>query len=139
MAGDVAPIVKLHRRKPNPQPLPPEITVQINRFFNNLMTGEEKKIETAFTDLLAGTRLANNPQNIPVLTGRTLDAISALGEMFEYEHFDTQEVGKRILVVTFLGWHELQPLIWRFTFFRLKSGWVIADLRTEDDLETIIE
>ena len=138
-AGDVSPMIKLHRRKPNPQPLDPEISVQINRFFNNLMLGEADKIEKAYSDFLSGTRLANNPENVQILAGRTADAISALGPIFEYEHFDTQTIGKRILVATFLGWHEVQPLIWRFTFFRLQSGWVLSDLRIDDDLETIIE
>jgi hypothetical protein len=138
-AGDVAPLIKLHRRKPDPQPLPPEISVQLSRFFNTLMEGKKEKIESAYATLFEGTRLAVNTANISILAGRTLDAISALGAIFEYEHFDTQNIGSRIIVATYLAWHEYRPLIWRFTYFRLRGGWTLSDVRTEDDLETIIE
>jgi hypothetical protein len=138
-AGDVAPLIKLHRRKPDPQPLPQEISEQLSRFFSTIMEGKREKIESAYGALFKGTRLAVNPSNIPLLTQRTLDAISALGAIFEYEHFDTQNIGSRIIVATYLAWHEFRPLIWRFTYFRLREGWTLADVRTDDDLESLIE
>ncbi len=137
-AGEVNPIFKFHRRKPDPTALPEGPKTQIQLFFQTLSKGSTHA-RAALDTLLKGTRLAERTENVSVLSDKVTEAIRVYGKIIDTEHYDTQKVGKRMLVATFLTWHELQPIQWRFTFYQASVDWALIDLRVSDNVEDLIE
>ncbi len=121
---------------PNPTPPPAEITAKIDPFFKGLMNND---VRTSFTNLLAGTKLAGRDDNVNALIDHTDQALALYGKMNDYEVYDTRFVGTRVVVVTYLAALQVQPIRWRFIFYKADKNWTLINLAADDSMEDILE
>ncbi|CAF0691360.1 hypothetical protein [Candidatus Methylacidithermus pantelleriae] len=130
---DVAP---MHfRSNPNPTPPIPEIRFPLERFFNRLVSGQ---IQQAFEELLGKSRLGQGTDNVKTLVEKVQQAMATYGKAKSFEVYDTYPVGTRIYVVSYLLGLELQPLRWRFVYYKPDVTWNIIDVRVDDEMEDLI-
>jgi hypothetical protein len=137
-ASNVNPVFKLNRREPKPTPFPEEIRAQIQLFLQGLTRGPEN-FRIAFTQLLEGSRLGERKENVGMFTEKTQELVRLFGKVVDFEHFDTQKVGTRMLVLTYVTWHELYPVQWRFVYYRPGSKWKLIDLTFTSNPEDLIQ
>jgi hypothetical protein len=123
------------RPNPNPTPPIPEIRIPVERFFNRLLTGQ---VQQAFDEFLGKSRLAQGTDNIKTLVDKVEQAIGAYGKPKGFEVYDTYPVGTRLYVVSYLLALELQPLRWRFVYYKPDTIWNIIDVRVDDEMEDLI-
>ena len=128
------PPLRMHG-EPNLQGPIPEIRVLVERFFKDLVAGE---IQKAFQDLLVTSRLSSRHENISVLMDKTAQAFTYYGKGTGFEPYDTRGIGNRLYVVTYLLDLEVQPLRWRFVYYRPEEAWKLIDIRVDDALEDLI-
>ncbi len=132
------PIFKFAKRKPDPQPIPESLAKQLTVFFQALMKGPEA-VRPAFDTLLKGSRLAERTESVAGLAGRTEEALKVFGNAIDFEHYDTQKAGKRLLNATYLSWHALQPVQWRFVFYAPGADWTLINVQVSDSIEDLFE
>ncbi|MGD9895583.1 MAG: hypothetical protein AB7T14_00675 [Candidatus Methylacidiphilaceae bacterium] len=120
---------------PNLQGPIPEIRAPIEKFFKDLLAGE---IQRAFQELLVTSRLSSRHDNISVLMDKTAQAFTYYGKATGFEPYDTRAIGSRLYVVTYLLDLALQPLRWRFVYYRPEEAWKLIDIRVDDALEDLI-
>ena len=113
----------------------PEIRAPIERFFKDLLDGE---IQRAFQELLVASRLSSRHDNVSVLMDKTAQAFTYYGKATGFEPYDTRAVGNRLFVVTYLLDLDLQPLRWRFVYYRPEAAWKLIDIRVDDALDDLI-
>ncbi|QSR85880.1 hypothetical protein MacB4_10080 [Methylacidimicrobium sp. B4] len=121
--------------EPNAQAPIPELRALVERFFKDLIAGE---IQKAFQDLLVTSRLSSRHENVSVLMDKTAQAFTYYGKATGFEPYDTRAVGGRLYVVTYLLDLDLQPLRWRFVYYRPEEAWKLIDIRVDDALEDLI-
>lgn len=121
--------------EPNGQAPIPEIRSLIERFFRDLVAGE---IQKSFQDLLVTSRLSSRHENVSVLMDKTAQAFTYYGKATGFEPYDTRAIGSRLYVVTYLLDLDLQPLRWRFVYYRPEEAWKLIDIRVDDALEDLI-
>lgn len=123
------------RHAPNPAQPPAEVRAPIEHFFNALKEGESQQ---AYDALLANTRLIENKENVHVLVSKTDQALALYGKVLSFEVYDNYAVGSNLLVLTYLTNHAIQPLRWRFVYYRPERVWGLIDVRVDDVLEDLI-
>jgi hypothetical protein len=124
--------------RPNYQPVSPipEIKVRVEGFLAMLVKGQ---VPPAFDLLLKDTRLSAREENVSELIRRTEQALGLYGKMTDYEVIDTYQVGSRMLVTTYLSALQVQPLRWRFVYYKADKSWMLIDLRVDDHLADLVE
>jgi len=50
------------------------------------------------------------------------------GKLNDYEIYDNYSVGSNVIVLTYLTRHDLQPLRWRFIFYRPDKQWGLINM-----------
>ncbi|WP_187146958.1 hypothetical protein [Candidatus Methylacidiphilum infernorum] len=128
------PPFHLSRESPPAQPIP-ELKVPIEKFFNQMLQGD---IQRAFQELLVNSRLASRHENINMLIDKTSQAMSYYGKADSFEIYDSKSYGSRLYVITYLLNLELQPLRWRFVYYKPDKVWKLIDIRVDDSLEDLI-
>ena len=53
-----------------------------------------------------------------VFISKTQEAFGIYGALNDYEIYDNYSVGSNVIVLTYLSRHSVQPLRWRFGFYR---------------------
>jgi hypothetical protein len=96
-------------------------------------------VPEAFDLLLKDTRLSAREENVKELIRRTEQALGLYGKMNDYEVVDTYQVGSRMLVTTYLSALQVQPLRWRFVYYKADKNWMLIDLRVDDHLADLVE
>jgi hypothetical protein len=122
--------------KPNPTNPPPEIAAQIDRFFKGLKTGDYAGTYETF---LAGTRLGEQKEKMSYFISKTQEAFAIYGKLHDYEIFDNYSVGSNVLVLTYLTRHDLQPLRWRFIYYRPDKTWGLINMGFDDVLLEMLD
>ncbi|QSR88336.1 hypothetical protein IT6_08120 [Methylacidiphilum caldifontis] len=122
-------------KEPNAAQPIPELKVPIEKFFNQMLQGD---IERAFQELLVNSRLASRHENINMLMDKTSQAMSYYGKADSFEIYDSRSFGSRLYVITYLLNLELQPLRWRFVYYKPDKVWKLIDIRVDDSLEDLI-
>ena len=122
--------------KPNAEPPPPEIAVPIAKFFNTLKSGD---YANAYETFLAGSRLGQQKEKMSVFISKTQEAFGLYGALYDYEIFDNYSIGSNVIVLTYLSRHEVQPLRWRFIYYRAQSTWTITNLGFDDVLLDLLD
>lgn len=130
------PSGRLSFRTPTPTPPPAEVRSVIDSFFGMIKSGECQK---AYEMLLSGTRLKENKENAQTLVVKTEQALNVYGKPTTQELYDQKLVGERLMATTYLTHHPLQPLRWRFVFYRADKNWVLIDVRVDDVLEDLMQ
>jgi hypothetical protein len=122
--------------KPNPTPPPAEIAGPIDKFFKTLKTGD---YANAYEGFLTGTRLGEQKDKMSVFISKTQEAFGLYGGLNDYEVFDNYSIGSNVLVLTYLSRHPVQPLRWRFIFYRPGKTWGLINMGFDDVLLDMLD
>jgi len=122
--------------KPNPIAPPAELAVSLDKFFMSLKKGE---YAPAYENFLAGTRLGQQKEKMSVLISKTQEAFGIYGAMNDYEIFDNYSIGSNVMVLTYLSRHSVQPLRWRFIFYRPDKTWGLINMGFDDVLLDLLD
>jgi hypothetical protein len=122
--------------KPNATNPPAELAGPIDKFFKGLKEGDYAGSYEAF---LAGTRLGSQKEKMSVFVSKTQEAFGLYGKLNDYEIFDNYSVGSNVLVLTYLSRHDVQPLRWRFIFYRPDKTWTLINMGFDDVLLDMLD
>ena len=122
--------------KPNPTNPPAEIAGRIDTFFKGLKAGN---YADSYETFLAGTRLGEQKEKMSVFIDKTKDAFGLYGKLNDYEIFDNYSVGSNVIVLTYLSRHDVQPLRWRFIFYRPANKWGLINMGFDDVLLDMLD
>jgi hypothetical protein len=122
--------------KPNATNPPAELAAPIDKFFKGLKEGDYAGSYEAF---LAGTRLGAQKEKMSVFVSKTQEAFGLYGKLNDYEIFDNYSVGSNVLVLTYLSRHDVQPLRWRFIFYRPDKTWTLINMGFDDVLLDMLD
>lgn len=117
--------------KPNPTTPPPEIAAAIDKFFKGLHAGDYANSYEVF---LAGTRLGEKKPQMSAFISKTQVAFGIYGALNDYEIYDNYAIGSNTLILTYLSRHSVQPLVWRFIYYRPDKTWGLINLGIDDGL-----
>ena len=122
--------------KPNATNPPAEIAGPIDKFFKGLEAGD---YANSYETFLTGTRLGAQKEKMSVFISKTQEAFGLYGKMNDYEIFDNYSVGSNVLVLTYLSRHDVQPLRWRFIFYRPNKTWGLINMGFDDVLLDMLD
>jgi hypothetical protein len=122
--------------KPNATNPPPEIAGPIDKFFKGLKQGD---YSGSYETFLAGTRLGAQKEKMSVFVSKTQEAFALYGKLNDYEVFDNYSIGSNVVVLTYLSRHEIQPLRWRFIFYRADKSWGLINMGFDDVLLDMLD
>jgi hypothetical protein len=122
--------------KPNPTNPPAEIAGSIDKFFKGLKAGD---YANSYETFLAGTRLGAQKEKMSVFISKTQEAFGLYGKLNDYEIFDNYSIGSNVLVLTYLSRHDVQPLRWRFIFYRPNKTWGLINMGFDDVLLDMLD
>ncbi|MCE0482947.1 MAG: hypothetical protein LV479_01760 [Methylacidiphilales bacterium] len=122
--------------KPNATPPPSEIAEPIDKFFKGLKAGN---YADAYETFLAGTRLGQQKDKMSVFISKTQEAFGLYGALNDYEIYDNYSVGSNVLVLTYLSRHAVQPLRWRFIYYRPQKTWGLINMGFDDVLLDMLD
>jgi len=122
--------------KPNPTNPPAEIAGAIDTFFKGLKAGD---YANSYETFLAGTRLGAQKEKMSAMISRTQEGFGLYGKMNDYEIYDNYSVGSNVLVLTYLARHEVQPLRWRFIYYRPDKTWHLINMGFDDFLLDMLD
>ena len=122
--------------KPTPTAPPPEIASAISHFFAGLKAGDYANTYETF---LAGTRLGEQKEKMSNFVDKTQVAFGLYGGLTDYELFDNYSIGSNVLVLTYLSRHSIQPLRWRFIFYRPQKQWGLINMGFDDVLLDMLD
>ena len=131
---DIMP--KSLNHKPNPTNPPAEIAGPIDKFFKNLKSGD---YPTAYETFLTGSRLGMQKQKMSTIISHTEEAFGIYGKLNDYEIYDNYGIGSNVLVLTYLSRHDIQPLRWRFIFYRADKTWQLNNMGFDDFLLDMLD
>jgi len=131
---DIMPLSINH--KPNPATPPPEIAEAVDKFFKTLKDGD---YVNAYDTFLAGTRLGEQTQKKSAMISRTQEAFGLYGKLHDYEVYDNYSIGSNVLVLTYLSRHDIQPLRWRFIYYRPDKTWGLVNMGFDDFLLDMLD
>jgi hypothetical protein len=124
-------IMTWSNHKPNPVNPPEDIAGPIDKFFNGLKSGD---YADAYENFLAGSRLGAQKEKMSAMISRTADGFGIYGKMNDYEIYDNYAIGSNVLVLTYLARHDVQPLRWRFIYYRPDRTWHLINMGFDDFL-----
>ncbi|HSI82151.1 MAG: hypothetical protein ACAI35_00650 [Candidatus Methylacidiphilales bacterium] len=124
------------RFNPDMTPPPPEVAESINGFFAELKNGAAEK---AYDVLLANTRIKERRDQVQALVSRTGQAMGLYGRVQNAEMYDNRRLGTRLIVLTYLSYSEIQPLRWRFVYYKPGATWIMINLDCDDKLSSWYE
>ena len=122
--------------KPNATNPPAEIAGPIDKFFKGLKAGD---YAGSYETFLAGTRLGAQKEKMSVFISKTQEAFGLYGKLNDYEIFDNYSVGSNVMVLTYLSRHDVQPLRWRFIFYRPDKSWGLINMGFDDVLLDMLD
>jgi len=122
--------------KPNPTNPPAEIAGPIDKFFKGLKAGD---YANSYETFLAGTRLGAQKEKMSAMISRTEEGFGLYGKMNDYEIYDNYSIGSNVLILTYLARHDIQPLRWRFVFYRPDKTWQLNNMGFDDFLLDLLD
>jgi len=120
---DIMPLSINH--KPNPTNPPAEIAGPIDKFFKGLEAGNYSETYETF---LSGSLMGTQKEKMSVFISKTEEAFGIFGKLHDYEIFDNYSVGSNVIVLTYLSRHDVQPLRWRFIYYRPDKTWRVINM-----------
>ena len=131
--------------KPNPTAPPAEIAHAIDAFFTTLKgdpaapANAQDFYEKAYDVFLDGTLLGQQKEKMSIFVSKTQEAFGLYGPLKDYEIFDNYSIGSNVLVLTYLTRHSLQPLRWRFIYYRPDKSWKLINMGFDDVLLDMLD
>jgi len=109
----------------------------IKEFFQLLTEG---RVDTAYDQLLKGTKIAEMPKDVEMLRAQTREAIRVFGDINGYDVIEDKKVGSgnNLMRLTCISLGKKFPIRWRFYFYNSatsgSSTWKLVDIRIDDRL-----
>jgi hypothetical protein len=131
--------------KANPTPPPAEIAHAIDTFFKTLHgdptapANSQDFYEKAYDTFMGGTMLDKQKEKMSYFVSKTQEAFGIYGPLKDAEVFDNYSVGSNVLVLTYLSRQTIQPLIWRFIYYRPDKTWKLINLGFGDNLYDLLD
>jgi hypothetical protein len=131
--------------KPNPTQPPEEIAHSIDAFFKALHgdptapANAQDFYERAYDTFLNSTMLGSQKEKVSYFVSKTQEAFGIYGPLKDAEIFDNYSVGSNVLVLTYLSRQTVQPLIWRFIYYRPDKTWKLINLGFGDNLYDLLD
>jgi hypothetical protein len=131
--------------KPNPTNPPPEIARSIDLFFKTLRgdpgnaAADSDSYEKAYDTFFTGTALGAQKEKMSIFVSKTQEAFGLYGALKDYEIFDNYSIGSNVLVLTYLTRHSMQPLRWRFIYYRPDKTWTLINMGFDDVLLDMLD
>jgi hypothetical protein len=122
--------------KPNPTNPPAELAGPIDKFFKTLKAGD---YVGAYEGFLAQSPLGKQKEKMSVFISKTQEAFGLYGALNDYEIFDNYSIGSNVIVLTYLSRHSVQPLRWRFIFYRPDKTWTLNNMGFDDVLLEMLD
>ncbi len=113
-----------------------EPAAQASQFFQMVMEG---RVDAAYDQLLAGTKILEMPQDVANLKAKTKEAIRVFGNITSFEQVEAKAVGTRLTRVTCVSAGTNYPIRWRFYFYKPAETWKLVDIRIDDRLTDLFE
>jgi hypothetical protein len=117
--------------KPNATTPPAEIARSIDLFFKTLH-GDGGAVANA-------TALGAQKEKMSIFVSKTQEAFGLYGPLKDYEVFDNYSIGSNVLVLTYLTRHSMQPLRWRFIYYRPDKTWTLINMGFDDVLLDMLD
>jgi hypothetical protein len=95
---------------------------------------QKNQIDEAYAAVTKGSKIAERPEELTGLKGKTREALDLFGPISGYDLVETKSVGKVLLRRTYLSLGRDFPLRWRFYFYLSDKQWRLVDLRVDDRL-----
>jgi len=131
--------------KPMPIQPPAEIAGSIDRFFKTLRgdataaSNAPDFYEKAYDTFFTGSRLATQKEKTSIFVSKTQEAFGIYGPLKDYEIFDNYSIGSNVMVLTYLSRHSVQPLRWRFIYYRPDKTWTLINMGFDDILLDMLD
>jgi hypothetical protein len=131
--------------KPNAIQPPAEIAGPIDRFFKTLRgdatasSNAPDFYENAYETFFNGTRLGTQKEKMSIFVSKTQEAFGLYGPLKDYEIFDNYSIGSNVLILTYLSRHSIQPLRWRFIYYRPDKTWTLINMGFDDVLLDMLD
>jgi hypothetical protein len=131
--------------KPNATAPPPEVAHSIDAFFKTLhgdataAPNSQDFYEKAYAAFLGGTILGEQKEKTSYFVSKTQEAFGIYGPLRDAELYDNYSVGSNVLVLTYLSRHTVQPLLWRFIYYRPDKSWKLINLGFGDNLYDLLD
>ncbi len=101
-------------------------------FLDQLMAGA---IGPAYDGLLAGSNSSKlTPQLIAQFKQQSAGIRRVYGRLLGFERVSSHRVGDSIVQLLYVVKHELHPIVWEFSFYRVKDDWFVVKIRFNDQL-----
>ncbi len=101
-------------------------------FLDKLMAGS---IGPAYDGLLADSNNSKlTPQVIAQFKQQSAGIPRLYGRLLGFERVSSQRLGDSIVQLLYVVKHELHPIVWEFSFYRVKDDWFVVKIRFNDQL-----
>jgi hypothetical protein len=131
--------------KPNATNPPAEIARSIDLFFKTLRgdggaaANAPDFYAKAYDTFFNGTALGAQKEKMSIFVSKTQEAFGLYGPLKDYEVFDNYSIGSNVLVLTYLTRHSMQPLRWRFIYYRPDKTWTLINMGFDDVLLDMLD
>ncbi len=135
------------RIAPGQEPADPDLEMlqaRVDTFFEGISVGG--RTQTAYQELLAGSRLLKQTKQLDALVSRTDQLQEQYGPYRDFEPIAARRVGKDLVLLRYLYKCEHFPVVFYFTFYRTPRGeppaetsnnWRVITVRFDTELELL--
>jgi hypothetical protein len=100
-----------------------------------LKTGNTVK---AFKQLFVDSKIpASKPQAVDMLIRQTNSGLPMYGKNLGFELISEDKFGSSVVKLVYLLKFERHPIVWEFFFYKPYSKWFLANVRYNDQLNTL--
>ena len=111
---------------------PNEFTAE---FFKLMEAG---KISEAYDGLFVGSQIpAQKPQAVDMLKRQTSSGLPLYGNIVGLEKIRDEKLGNSIVRLVYVLKSEIAPTIWEFYFYKPKEQWFLANVKFNDQFQSI--
>ena len=123
-------------------PLIDSLDFKVTQFFDAVIL---KEVESGLNDLLAGSQLLKQKEQISTLISKTHDLEKRFGTFKNYERVGARRVGQDLVLLRYLYKCEQFPVVWYVTYYRDfnrgdpddADNWRVIAIRFDTDLEVL--
>jgi hypothetical protein len=123
-------------------PLVDSLDFKVMQFFDAVIL---KEVETGLNELLAGSQLLKQKEQISTLISKTQDLEKRFGTFRNYERVGARRVGQDLVLLRYLYKCEQFPVVWYVSYYRDfnrgdpddADNWRVIAIRFDTDLEVL--
>jgi len=113
-----------------------EIRARIDQFFTQIIAGNSSD---AFAELLKGSPLGANQEEIGRIVKDTEDMLKTSGRIHSKELLRISRLGSRLIRFTYLSYSDDNPLRWEVFAYLGKSGWQILTFSVNNRIAELFD